>query len=87
MRFFKVYSFEFVHFFKVFQVRRTPVSGLCPAHWAGGWEGVGFPDARASALRWMPGAGNWGLDENAAPTTSSAVPYWNKGPYLALSEK
>ena len=63
------------------------MSGLCPAHLGGGWEGVVFPDARASALRWMPGAGNWGLDENAAPTTSSAVPYWNKGPYLALSEK
>lgn len=61
------------------------MSGLCPAHWAGGmglgwgWDGVGFPDARASALRWMPGAGSWGLDKNVTPTTSSAVPYWNKG--------
>lgn len=63
------------------------MSGLCPAHWAGGWEGVGFPDARTSALRWMPGAGGWGLDKIVTPTASSAVPYWNKGPYLALSEK
>lgn len=50
-------------------------------------QGVTFLDARASALRWMPGAGNWGLDENVTPTTQSAMPYWNKGPYLALSEK
>ena len=30
----------------------------------GGWVGLdvgdAFPDARASTLRWMPGAGSWG---------------------------